>query len=456
MIQRQPSILIIDDDRNVIRALSLVLRKDFNVLATASAKEGLEIAKEHHPFLAIVDFKMPEASGIEVLKELKRVDPEIKVMIMTAYGEIGVVIEAFKQGAVDFLTKPFDNRTLIENVRKLAALTYVREESLQSRMKDIVGESLPMMYVWEMVRRFAPSDMPVLLQGETGTGKELFARVIHSMSMRHSGPFIPVDCSALPESLIESELFGYEKGAFTGAVNRKEGLFESANMGTLFLDEIGNLPPPIQAKLLRVTQNHSIVHLGSRGYEPIPLDIRIIAATNTDLKEVSRRGEFRQDLYYRISAAAITLPPLRERHGDIPRLIRQFLANCNKEFQKQVGITDEAINLLNEYPWPGNIRELENVIRSAFLITDDAIRPNHLTKLIMEKKVIEAEVKDLDSSSLDIKTLRNVAGEEAERQAILQIMKNNPFINRTELAKLLKVDPKTLRTRLRKYGFSPE
>lgn len=452
----QPHILIIDDNRSVNRALSLVLQNDFHVSVTTSAKEGLEIARESHPFLAMVDLKMPEVSGIAVLKEFKRVEPETKVIIMTAYGEIGVVVEAFKEGAVDFLTKPFDNRTLLENVRKLAALTTTAEESLQPGIKDIVGESPAMKYVWELVRRFAPPDIPVLLQGETGTGKELFAKLIHSMSLRSTGPFVPVDCSALPASLIESELFGYEKGAFTGAMNRKEGLFESANMGTLFLDEIGNLPLPIQAKLLRVTQDHSIIHLGSKGYEPIPLDIRIIAATNIDLKEASQRGEFRQDLYYRISAAMIRLPPLRERQGDIPGLVSHFLEQCNREFHKSGGITEDAMSLLNKYHWPGNIRELENVVRSAFLISDDVIRPCHLSRILIEKAVIAANFMNPDDSSLDIKTLRNAAAEEVERQAILQIMKTNPFINKTELAKLLRFDPKTLRNRLKKYGFNPD
>ena len=222
MTTRQPHILIIDDDRSVNRALSQVLSRDFQTITTASVKEGLEIARDDRPFLAMVDLKMPDASGIEVLKELKRIDEEIKVMIMTAYGEVKTVIEAFKLGAVDFLTKPFDNKGLLENVRRLAALTNFETDIFSRGLKEfVIGESSAMKYVWHLAERFAPSDIPVLLHGETGTGKELFAKVIHDMSLRSNGPFVAIDCSTLPASLIESELFGYEKGAFTGAVNSK-------------------------------------------------------------------------------------------------------------------------------------------------------------------------------------------------------------------------------------------
>ncbi|MEK6560448.1 MAG: sigma-54 dependent transcriptional regulator, partial [Nitrospirota bacterium] len=386
--------MIIDDDRSVNRALSLVLSKDFQTITTASAKEGLELAREDSPFLAMVDLKMQDANGIEVLKELKRIDTEIKVMIMTAYGEVKTVIEAFKLGAVDFLTKPFDNKSLLDNVRRLAALTSFDTDIFSSGLKEVViGESAAMKFVWHLAERFAPSDIPILLQGETGTGKELFAKMIHSMSLRSNGPFVAIDCSTLPASIIESELFGYEKGAFTGAVNSKEGLLESANGGTLFLDEIGNLPMSIQAKLLRVTQEHSIMHLGSRGYDPISLNIRIIAASNVDLVDAFQKGLFRQDLYYRISVATIRLPPLRERDSDIPMLVHYFLEKCNREYNKSIAITDEAMALLDNYHWPGNIREMENVVRSSFIIADDCIRPCHLS--ISPDKHIVSETREL-------------------------------------------------------------
>jgi len=453
---RQPHILIIDDDRSVNRALSLVLSKDFQTITTASAKEGLELAREDSPFLAMVDLKMQDANGIEVLKELKRIDEEIKVMIMTAYGEVKTVIEAFKLGAVDFLTKPFDNKSLLDNVRRLAALTRFDTDIFSSGLKEVViGESSAMKFVWHLAERFAPSDIPILLQGETGTGKELFAKVIHSMSLRSSGPFVAIDCSTLPASLIESELFGYEKGAFTGAVNSKEGLLESANGGTLFLDEIGNLPMSIQAKLLRVTQEHSIMHLGSRGYDPIPLNIRIIAATNVDLVDAFQKGLFRQDLYYRISVATIRLPPLRERDGDIPMLVHYFLEKCNREYNKSIAVTDEAMAFLVSYHWPGNIREMENVVRSSFIIADDCIRPCHLS--ISRDKHIVSETRELYCTDpMDIKSIKNVAAEGAERHAILQIITKNPFISKTDIARLLKIDPKTLRSRLKRYGLHSE
>lgn len=453
---RQPHILIIDDDRSVNRALSLVLSKDFQTITTASAKEGLELAREDSPFLAMVDLKMQDANGIEVLKELKRIDEEIKVMIMTAYGEVKTVIEAFKLGAVDFLTKPFDNKSLLDNVRRLAALTSFDTDIFSSGLKEVViGESSAMKFVWHLAERFAPSDIPILLQGETGTGKELFAKVIHSMSLRSSGPFVAIDCSTLPASLIESELFGYEKGAFTGAVNSKEGLLESANGGTLFLDEIGNLPMSIQAKLLRVTQEHSIMHLGSRGYDPIPLNIRIIAATNVDLVDAFQKGLFRQDLYYRISVATIRLPPLRERDGDIPMLVHYFLEKCNREYNKSIAVTDEAMAFLVSYHWPGNIREMENVVRSSFIIADDCIRPCHLS--ISPDKHIVSETRELYCTDpMDIKSIKNIAAEGAERQAIQQIITKYPFISKTDIARLLKIDPKTLRSRLKRYGLHSE
>lgn len=372
-----PHILIIDDDITIIRALTLALRKEFYPLATTSPKEGLDIARRRRPPLAMVDLRMPETNGIEVLKELRKIDPEMKVLIMTAYGEVSKVIAAFKEGAIDFITKPFDNVALVENIKRLI-IPQPDKRPYSSGIPEIIAESDTMKYVWELVNRFAPTDLPVLITGETGTGKELFARLIHGMSYRSKGPFVPVDCSAIPPSLIESELFGYEKGAFTGASAFKEGLFESAHMGTLFLDEVGNLPLSLQGKLLRVTQEHSIIHLGSKGYHPIPIDIRIIAATNIDLVEACKRGEFRPDLYYRISVASVKLPPLRERHGDIPRLIDHFLEECKKVFKKSVGISEEVMKILNNYHWPGNIRELENVIRSSFIKADACIYPHHL------------------------------------------------------------------------------
>lgn len=459
-----PRILIIDDDDGVNRILSGLLGDEFSVSATTSVKNGLEIARKTSPFLAMIDLRMPEASGITVLKEVKKINPDIKVIIMSAYGEVSSVVEIFKEGAIDFLAKPFNFKSLLENVRRLARATTIDQQSQGTEAKEIIGESQAITEVWDLVKRIAPTDVPLLLQGETGTGKELFAKAIHNRSLRGNGPFVPVDSSALPESLIESELFGYEKGAFTGAGASKQGLLESADRGTLFLDEIGNLPLHVQAKLLRVIQDHKIIRLGAKGYEPIPLDLRIIAATNADLEVASQRGTFRSDLYYRLNVAAITLPPLRDRHGDIPLLANYFLAKCNQEFHKALRITDEAMNVLNGYPWPGNIRELENVIKSASLmslISNDAIHPAHLTKIITEKRRVVADSPNSPPNSpivqydnfTDIKTLKNIAAEEAEREAILKIIKDSPFITKGRLAEILKVDPKTLRTKLKRYGF---
>ncbi len=450
---KRPNILIIDDDKQINSVLSQILSDEFNVYATDSVMEGLEIARRISPFLAMIDLRMPEASGIQVLKEIRTINPDIRVMIMSAYGEVKSVVEIFKEGAIDFLAKPFNFNDLLDNIRRLASVAALEQpDFLNSR--EIIGDSQAIREVWALVKRFAPSEIPLLIQGETGTGKELFARAIHDLSLRCDGPFIPVDCSALPESLIESELFGYEKGAFTGAHASKKGLFESADSGTLFIDEIGNLPLHIQSKLLRIIQDHKVIRLGAKGYEPVSLSMRVIAATNADLKEESEKGGFRLDLYYRLNVATITLPPLRDRHGDIQLLANYFLAKCNQEFHRTTGITDEAMNLLNDYQWPGNIRELENVIKSAYLISDEQILPSHLPKIIdtRMKPGIESNVIYSDDF-LDIKSLKNVAAEEAEREVILNIMKNNPFITKGRLAQILKIDPKTLRTKLKKLGL---
>ena len=449
----RPNILIIDDDKQINSVLSQILCDEFNVYATDSVIEGLEIARRISPFLAMIDLRMPEASGIQVLKEMRTINPDIRVMIMSAYGEVKSVVEIFKEGAIDFLAKPFNFNDLLDNIRRLASVAALEQpDFLNSR--EIIGDSQAIREVWALVKRFAPSEIPILIQGETGTGKELFARAVHDLSLRCDGPFIPVDCSALPESLIESELFGYEKGAFTGAHASKKGLFESADSGTLFIDEIGNLPLHIQSKLLRIIQDHKVIRLGAKGYEPVSLSMRVIAATNADLKEESEKGGFRLDLYYRLNVATITLPPLRDRHGDIPLLANYFLAKCNQEFHRTTGITDEAMNLLNDYQWPGNIRELENVIKSAYLISDEQILPSHLPKIIdaRMKSGIESNVIYSDDF-LDIKSLKSVAAEEAEREVILNIMKNNPFLTKGRLAQILKIDPKTLRTKLKKFGL---
>ncbi len=450
---KRPNILIIDDDKQINSVLSQILSDEFNVYATDSVMEGLEIARRISPFLAMIDLRMPEASGIQVLKEIRTINPDIRVMIMSAYGEVKSVVEIFKEGAIDFLAKPFNFNDLLDNIRRLASVAALEQpDFLNSR--EIIGDSQAIREVWALVKRFAPSEIPLLIQGETGTGKELFARAIHDLSLRCDGPFIPVDCSALPESLIESELFGYEKGAFTGAHASKKGLFESADSGTLFIDEIGNLPLHIQSKLLRIIQDHKVIRLGAKGYEPVSLSMRVIAATNADLKEESEKGGFRLDLYYRLNVATITLPPLRDRHGDIQLLANYFLAKCNQEFHRTTGITDEAMNLLNDYQWPGNIRELENVIKSAYLISDEQILPSHLPKIreTRMKPGIESNVIYSDDF-LDIKSLKSVAAEEAEREVIINIMKNNPFITKGRLAQILKIDPKTLRTKLKKLGL---
>jgi len=370
------TILVVDDDKSIRYSLKRMMEKDFSILTAQNGEEALSRFSEHSPDLVIMDIKMPGRNGIEVLKEIKSIDPKSLVIIMTAYGTTETAIEAMKHGAFDYILKPFSipkMKGLIEKallLRKLMKeeVTYdaikVSEEGEGER---IIGSSPKMQEIYKMVGQVAQSDVTVLLRGESGTGKELLARAIYQHSLRSNQPFLPVNCAAIPDTLLESELFGHEKGAFTGATSRRIGKLEQCQGGTIFLDEIGDMSISTQAKLLRVLQERRFERLG--GMETIKVDIRLIVATNKDLEEAISSSKFREDLYYRLNVVSIKIPPLRERKGDIPELASYFIKRFNRELKKGIaGITLSAMEKITSYGWPGNVRQLENLLKRAMVL----------------------------------------------------------------------------------------
>jgi len=352
------------------RLLELQLAEEgFRAQTAADAEAGLRLMHSEKFDLAVTDFKLPGMSGLEFLQAVKRIDANLPVIIMTAYGSVESAVEAMKHGASDYVLKPFSLAELVLVIRKELAAKRLLEENRSLRealgeryqYKNIVAESEKMQAVLALVERVAPTNATVLIGGESGVGKDMVARAIHEHSNRAAGPFLKINSTAIPENLLESELFGYEKGAFSGAVASKPGKFELADRGTLFLDEIGDVPPPIQVKLLRVLQDREFERLG--GTRTHKVDVRLIAATNRDLRAALEEGTFREDLYYRLNVVAIDIPPLRQRKEDIPALVELFLKKLGRESGNSVRITPQALRLLLDYHWPGNVRELENILQ---------------------------------------------------------------------------------------------
>lgn len=371
MPAEKPSILVVEDEAKMRRLLELQLgEKGFRAQTVADAEAALRLISGDKFDLAVTDFKLPGMSGLDFLQAVKRIDANLPVIIMTAYGSVESAVEAMKHGASDYVLKPFSLAELVLVIRKELAAHRLLEENRSLRealgqryqYKNIVAESKQMQSVLALVERVAPTNATVLIGGESGVGKDLVARAIHEHSNRASGPFLKINSTAIPENLLESELFGYEKGAFSGAVTSKPGKFELADRGTLFLDEIGDVPPPIQVKLLRVLQDREFERLG--GTRTHKVDVRLIAATNRDLRAALEEGTFREDLYYRLNVVAIDIAPLRERKEDIPGLAGFFLKKFAHETANPVqSITPQALRLLMDYHWPGNVRELENILQ---------------------------------------------------------------------------------------------
>jgi len=448
-----PSVLIVDDKDSLRDMLAKTLALEgYEVETAGDGNEALKRADLRRFDVVLTDLKLPTLDGIEVLARLKEIDPTQEVIMMTAFGTIETAVSAMKMGAFDFLTKPFDpaHLTLLLNravaTRRLAAENVLLREALSTRLGDakIIGASARMREVSELIAKVALSDSTVLLCGESGTGKELFARAIHMLSLRHKQAYITINCAAIPRELLENELFGSERGAFTGAVARKIGKFEIADQGTIFLDEIGDLELSLQAKLLRVLQEKQIERLG--GNKSLKVDVRVIAATNTDLGESIKKGTFREDLYYRLSVFPITIPPLRERPEDILVLADHFVERFAAEMKKgKVKVTAEARELLGRYHWPGNVRELENTIERAMILCERrTIGPEQLA--IRVRRTEEIFLRE----GAGLKEIGQHAAMQAERGTIIRVLRETRG-NKRRAAAVLKIDYTTLFEKLKRY-----
>jgi two-component system NtrC family response regulator len=443
-------ILVVDDEPAQLELLSGFLNKQgFETVLADSGSKALEIFRQEPIDLVITDQKMPDMSGLDLLKAVRLVNPETAVVVITAYGTVDTAVAAIKSGAADYLSKPVNLDELLYRVEQVRErrrlLTENRElrEALQShhRIDGIIGEGGRMLEVFSLVRRVASSEATVLIRGESGTGKELIAKAIHYGSPRASGPMIRVNCAALPEALLESELFGHEKGAFTGALAARKGRFELADGGTLFLDEIGDLPLPLQAKLLRVLQEKEFERLGSS--KPIRVNVRILVASHRDLEALLKAGQFREDLYYRLNVVTISLPPLRERREDLPLLMDHFLRLFSEKNQKTIrGVTQEAREILLRYDYPGNVRELENIIERAVVLTrDDVIGRADLPLCTQGLEGEEPKEASLPATV-----------EAVERKMITEALARSGGIQ-TRAAELLGISERALRYKLNKYGL---
>ncbi len=394
----KPKILIVDDEIRSANLLKINLQEKYDVIITDSPLQGIEVVKTYPIDLVITDIRMPKMDGNEFILELKKLNPALPVIVVTAYGSIENAIKSIKQGAYDYIQKPIDLEVLDKSIVKALELKNILQENLQLKKKlqqyergsGIITVNPQMKQLIGTIRQVAPAKVTVLLQGESGVGKEVFARTLHKLSNRADKPFVSVNCGAIPAELIESELFGHEKGAFTGAIAQKKGKFELADGGTLFLDEIGELPKPMQVKLLRAIELQEFTRVG--GTKIIKTDIRFIAATNRDLEAEIEKGNFREDLYYRLKVVQIRIPPLRERKEDIPLLVHHFLEKHSDDVGKKVSkISPDVIEVLQQYDWPGNVRELENLIIHSMLfakndiLTVDSLPAEFLNKLQKKK-----------------------------------------------------------------------
>lgn len=449
------SILVIDDKESMRTMLSDSLSEDgYQVDAVGNGKKALELARMKNFDLAITDLKMPDFDGLQVLSGLRDIDNDLSVIIMTAYGTVESAVAAMKNGAYDFITKPFDPDHLaviieraLENRRLLAENSLLREELAQNLgFSEIIGQNEKMKEVSRLIQKVAGSDTSVLLQGESGTGKELFARAIHNLSPRRDKPYVAINCAAIPRELLENELFGSEKGAFTSSDARKMGKFEIADNGTIFLDEIGDMDISLQAKLLRVLQQKCFERLG--GNKTIAIDVRVIAATNMDLNEMIKKRQFREDLYYRLSVFPITIPPLRERPDDVQPLADYFIKKYCLEMKKSPkSLSKEALSLMMKYHWPGNVRELENTIeRSIILAEGKKVTPEHLAIRLPSTSEIRLR------EGAGLKEIGAHAQMQAEKSAIIRVLRQVRG-NKRKCSEILKIDYTTLFDKLKRYSI---
>ena len=459
------SILIIDDEENIRKYLGRALAKDgFDVFTAEYGKEGLNLLVRKHIDIVLLDLNLPDINGLDVLKEIKEVDVQSVIIIITAYGDITSAVEAMRLGAYDYLTKPFDIediKIVINKAFKIIGLED-RIEGLRRQVDrfqegELITRSRKMNDLLEFVNRIAKASTTVMIYGETGTGKELIADLIHKKSPRASKPFVPIDCTSLPENLLESELFGHEKGAFTGAVGLKKGLFQVANEGTVFLDEIGELHLTLQSKILRVLETKSFRRVGGERY--LETDVRIVAATNRNLKQLIAEKRFRSDLFYRLNVVPIDLPPLRERKEDIFPLIEYFVEFFNKKIGRNISnVSNKALNLLIDYDWPGNIRELKNVIEHMVIMSKgDVIGMQNLpTEIRSIDKDVDFRSGDLienDSEIMpDYRKTKRALIEGFERNYLKKLLEKNDW-NISQSAREIKMHRSSFQRLARKHGL---
>ena len=457
MTTQKPShILVVDDDPNHLKTLQTIVRSwGYLVSVADDGAKAIENVQERSFALILMDVRMAQMNGIEALRRIKRYNPAIPILIMTAYSSVDSAVEALKAGAYDYLTKPLDFEVLKISLSRALEHSGLKAENatLKSKLRadyeleNIVGKSRPMKELVEMLAMVAPSEATVLITGESGTGKELIAKSIHHNSSRKDHPLVVVNCAALTETLLESELFGHEKGAFTGADKRREGRFMLADRGTIFLDEIGETSAAMQAKLLRVIQEREIQRVG--GEVTLSVDVRILTATNRNLEEEVKNGRFREDLFYRLNVVTLRIPPLRERQDDIPLLAQHFLEKYVKKNHKQVkGFSPLAMHMLLQYPWPGNIRELENAIERAVILLLD----EHITDKDLPSTITEAYAERSDWVAPPTPVTANRPLEEIEKEAILATLEDNGG-NKSETARRLGINRKTLHKKLKEYAI---
>ncbi len=463
------SILVVDDEEGIRNYLKTLLRlKGYEVTALDSGNEAIEyFSSNPPPSLVLLDILMPDIDGLETLKRLRKMEKQLPVIMLSCIGETRTIVEAMRSGATDYLNKPFEEAELeIAILKALERMKLVEENKLLREQNEQMAEGYrfvasnpKMLRIKELIAQIANTDVTVFIQGESGVGKEIVAREIHQGSPRRDKPFIKVNCAALPSELLESELFGYERGAFTGAVRLKQGKFELANYGTLFLDEIGDMAPALQAKLLHVLQDSEYSRLG--GKKNVIVDVRILAATNQNLEEAMKEGRFRDDLYYRLNVVNVSIPPLRERKEEIPLLCDHFLRKHNRKYNSKMGaINPSVMRYIMEYDWPGNIRELENVIKRLVILgSEDQIIEELTTKIdnrrkadrsFLQSQFSEAPVED--SGNVSLKHMSRNLTSTAEKEVILKALQQTQW-NRKHAAMMLNVSYKTLLNKIKKLGI---
>jgi DNA-binding NtrC family response regulator len=458
----QLHVLIVDDDPAVRDVLQeALMQEEYNVSTAEDGAAAIQAVKESVVHIVITDFQLPDIDGLAIIDRLAKFDAKIIPIMMTGFGTIETAVRAMKSGAFDFITKPFDLEAVAVVVRRAAEVLRLRQENHllrkavrdQYRLEQMIGASEPIQHVMEFVQKVADSDSTVMIQGESGTGKELVARMLHFNSLRKDRPLVPVNCGAIPENLLESELFGHEKGAFTGATHARMGRFELANGGTIFLDEIGEMSLPLQVKLLRVLQEREFERVG--GNRTIHVDVRIVAATNQDLETLVEEKRFRKDLFYRLNVIPIVIPPLRERRSDIPLLIDHFLARFNQTKHSEVSdLAPDALRLLTEYDWPGNIRELENMIERLVVLKKHGVLSIEDLPEKICRRSSGAELKEqfIRFSEDGINLSREV--EQYEKHLIMEALRKANGVT-SRAAQLLQLNRTTLVEKLKRRGVDP-